>query len=364
MRPVRRRAVAGAVLGMLLFAGRAQAEPYIAVQQGLKCAVCHVNATGGGMRTVFGDLFAQNNLPARKIDTGPDNWVGQVGSFLRAGGDLRFDAQLQQAPHTRSVQEFSLEQTRIYLAASVIPDRLLVYVDEQVAPGGTLNREAYGMLWSANHEWYVKAGQMYLPFGFRLQDQTAFILTASGINMSTPDQGVEVGWLHGPWEAQLAASNGTAGGPVNSTGKQFSSQLIYVEPRWRLGVAANSNDQSVGHKNAWAVFGGLRTGPIGWLGQAEIIDDQSIANDQGRMLATLIEADWLIARGHNLKITDEFLNPNREAGHGEQTRWSVVYELTPIQFLQVRAGFRYADGIPQDNAQHGRLYFVELHGFF
>jgi hypothetical protein len=173
-----------------------------------------------------------------------------------------------------------------------------------------------------------------------------------------------VGWLRGPWEAQLAASNGTAGGPVNSSGKQFSSQLIYVEPRWRLGVAANSNDQSVGHKNAFAVFGGLRTGPVAWLGQAEIINDESIANDQGRMLATLVEADWLISRGNNLKITDEFLNPNREAGHGEQTRWSVVYELTPIQFLQVRAGFRYADGIPQNNAEHGRLYFAELHGFF
>jgi len=27
-------------------------------------------------------------------------------------------------------------------------------------------------------------------------------------------------------------------------------------------------------------------------------------------------------------------------------------------------GFRWNDGIPQDNSQHGRLYFVELHGYF
>jgi hypothetical protein len=342
----------------------AHAEPYLAVQQGLKCAVCHVNPTGGGMRTVYGDLFAQNVMPASKIDTGADNWVGQIGSFIRVGGDLRFEGEVQQAPHTSSLQEFSLEQARVYLDATVIPDRLLVYVDQQVAPGGALNREAYGVLWSAGHEWYLKAGQMYLPFGLRLQDQSAFILTTSGINMTTPDQGVEVGWSRGPWEAQLAVSNGTAGGTVSSDGKQFSSQLIYVEPRWRLGLAANSNDQSIGHKNALAVFGGLKTGPIAWLAQAEMVNDESIANDQGKMLATLVEANWLIARGNNLKITDEFLNPNREAGHGEQTRWSLVYELTPIQFLQVRAGFRYADGIPQDNAEHGRLYFVELHGFF
>jgi hypothetical protein len=342
----------------------AQAEPYLAVQLGLKCGQCHVNPTGGGLRTTFGDIFAQTVLPAQHLDTALDNWAGQLGPYLRAGGDLRFDAQVTQAPQTSSVQEFSLEQTRVYLEAEVIPNRLLAYADEQVAPGGALNREAYVLYWSATHDWYLKAGQMYLPFGLRLQDQTAFILTASGINMTTPDQGVEFGWEKGRWDAQLTVSNGTAGGAVSSDGKQYSSQLLYVESVWRLGIAANRNDQSGGAKNAYAIFGGLRTGPISWLAQAEITDDQSIANDQGKQLATLLEANWLIARGSNLKITDEFLNPNRAVPNGEQTRWSLVYEFTPIQFAQLRTGFRCNDGIPQDNAEHARLYFVELHGYF
>jgi len=351
---------------LCLAAAVAHAEPYLAVQQGLKCGVCHVNPTGGGLRTTYGDLFAQTLMPARHLDSAiaADNWTGQLGQFLRLGGDLRFDGSVEQAPHTSSVQQFALGQTRVYLDANVIPDRFLVYVDEQVAPGGALNREAYGLFWSARHDWYLKAGQMYLPFGLRLQDQTAFILTASGINMTTPDQGVEIGWLHGAWDAQLAVSNGTAGGAVTSDGKQLSSQLIYVQPLWRLGLAANSNDQSVGHKNAYAIFGGLRTGPIAWLAQGEVIDDESIANGQGRMIATLLEANWLIVRGSNLKITDEFLNPDRAVPNGEQTRWSLVYELTPLQFVQLRAGFRYYDGIPQDEAEHERLYFIELHGFF
>jgi hypothetical protein len=347
-------------------AGLAHAEPYLAVQMGLKCSVCHVNPTGGGLRTTFGDVFAQNVVPAKHLDTGTpaDSWNGQIGNYVRLGGDLRFDGSVQEAPHTSSVQEFALNQTRIYLDANVIPDRLLVYVDEQVAPGGALNREAYGVFWSAAHDWYLKAGQMYLPFGWRLQDQTAYILTASGINMTTPDQGVEVGWLRGPWDMQLAVSNGTAGGAVNSDGKQFSGQFIYVQPVWRLGVAANSNNQSVGSKSAYAIFGGLKTGPIAWLAQAELVDDHSIANGQGQMLATLLEANWLITRGSNLKITDEFLNPDRALPNGEQTRWSLVYEFTAIQFAQIRAGFRYYDGIPQDNAEHERLYFIELHGYF
>ena len=353
-----------AALLLCLATCRVHAEPYLAVQLGLKCAQCHVNPTGGGLRTTFGDIFAQTVLPAQHLDTAMDNWTGQLGPYLRAGGDLRFDAQTNQAPHTASLQEFSLEQTRVYMEAEVIPNRLLAYVDEQVAPGGALNREAYVLYWSATHDWYLKAGQMYLPFGLRLQDQTAFILTASGINMTTPDQGVEFGWERGHWDAQLAVSNGTAGGAVSSNGKQYSTQLAYVESVWRVGVAANRNDQSAGAKNAFGVFGGLRTGPVSWLAQAETTDDQSIAAGQGKQLATLLEADWLITRGHNLKITDEFLNPNRAVPNGEETRWSLVYEFTPIQFAQVRAGFRWNDGIPQDDAEHGRLYFLELHGYF
>jgi hypothetical protein len=353
------------VLVLLCLAGYgAHAEPYLAVQLGLKCGQCHVNPTGGGLRTTFGDIFAQTVLPAEHLDTALDNWTGQLGPYFRVGGDLRFDASVTQLPHTSSLQQFELEQTRVYLEADLIPNRLLAYVDEQVAPGGVLNREAYLLYWSASHDWYLKAGQMYLPFGLRLQDQTAFILTASGINMTTPDQGVEFGWERGPWDAQLAVSNGTAGGAVSGDGKQYSAQVAFVEPRWRLGLAANRNDQSEGAKTAYGIFGGLKTGPISWLAQAEITDDESIANSQGRQLAALLEADWLIVRGNNLKITEEFLNPNRAVPNGEQTRWSLVYELTPIQFLQVRMGFRWNDGIPQDSSEHQRLYFAELHGFF
>jgi len=347
-----------------LIACAAHAEPYLAVQLGLKCGQCHVNPTGGGLRTAFGDIFAQSVLPAQHLDTALDNWTGQLGPYFRVGGDLRFDASVTQLPGSSSVQQFALEQGRVYLEADVIPNRLLAYVDEQVAPGGALNREAYLLYWSATHDWYVKAGQMYLPFGLRLQDQTAFILTATGINMTTPDQGVEFGWEHGHWDAQLAASNGTAGGAVTSDGKQYSTQLAYVDSRWRVGLAANRNDQAGGAKSAAGLFGGLKTGPIVWLAQAEITDDRSIANGYGKELATLLEADWLIARGNNLKITDEFLNPNRAVPNGAETRWSLVYELTPIQFLQIRAGFRWGDGIPQDDSEHQRLYFLEAHGFF
>ena len=355
----------GALLASLLIAASARAEPYLAVGQGAKCSQCHVNPTGGGLRNAFGDVFAQTQLPAQRIDTGTDIWAGQIARFLAVGGDLRFDGTAQQLPHTRTLDSFQMQQTRLYLAASVIPDRLLVYADEQVAPGGALNREAWGLFWSADHTWYLKGGQMYLPFGLRLQDQTAFVKQTTGINMTTPDQGVEVGWLKGRWDAQFAVSNGTAGGAATTSGKQSSAQLAFVDAAWRLGAALNYNGAAAaGSRRAAGLFGALKTGPVVWLGEADLVDDRSLGDGGVKMLATLAEADWTIARGHNLKITGEYLDPNRHVGHDQQTRWSLLYELTPVQFVQLRAGVRYSDGIPQLASEHTRLYFLELHGFF
>jgi hypothetical protein len=356
------------VTALCFVAIRAHAEPYLAVQTGLKCGVCHVNPTGGGLRTAFGDIFAQTLMPQNHVDTGNDPWTGDLGKYLRIGGDLRFDGTFTEAPHTPPENTFTLEQARVYLEANVIPERLLVYVDEQVAPGGALNREAYGLYWSADHSWYVKAGQMYLPFGFRLQDQTAFILTASGINMTTPDQGVEFGWERGHWDAQLAVSDGTAGASSTDNGKQYSGQLMWVESIWRVGAAANFNNKSVGNKSVLGLFGGLRTGPIEWLAQGEIIDDKSIQEGTTvagqRQTATLLEANWTITKGNNLKITSEYYDPDRDVPNNSETRWSAVYEWTPVQFAQVRGGVRYQDGIPQLDTEHTKLYFIELHGFF
>jgi hypothetical protein len=352
---------------LALAANRAAAEPYIAVQQGFKCSQCHVNPTGGGMRATFGDVYAQTLMPAQHIDIGSSGaWTGAVNSFIGIGGDLRYDWTLTDVRHQPSVDQFTMEQTRAYLDASVIPDRLLVYADEQVAPGGATNQEAWAMYWSANHDWYVKAGQMYLPFGFRLQDQSAYVQQVSGINMTTPDRAVEAGYLGGPWDAQLDVSEGTAGGPVVGNGKQFTGQMSYVQSLWRLGLALDLNNSAeTGRRTAYGVFGGLKTGPIAWLAEADLVVDHTSSRGL-RTAGGLLEADWLIARGHNLKLTAEQLAPDLSVSihRNGETRWSVVYELTPIQFVQLRAGVRLYDGIPQADNQHEQLYFIELHGFF
>src|SRR3982751_3516502 len=99
----RRNSIGLAAAALLLaFAGAAQAEPYLAAQMGLKCAQCHVNPTGGGMRTLFGNTFAQTQLPAKKIGADEDLWTGQVMKFLSVGGNARADYSFSDVPHQSS----------------------------------------------------------------------------------------------------------------------------------------------------------------------------------------------------------------------------------------------------------------------
>src|ERR1700710_138912 len=74
---------------MSAWSARASAEPYIAVQQGLACGQCHVNPTGGGLRSVVGNAFAQSVLPAHHVDTGDLVWTGALNNYIAMGGDFR-----------------------------------------------------------------------------------------------------------------------------------------------------------------------------------------------------------------------------------------------------------------------------------
>lgn len=352
-------------LVILLGGGRALAEPYLAVRMGLKCEACHVNPTGGGLRSDFGDVFAQTTLPAHPIQGDWGLWTGEVNKVLRVGGDLRYDANFTQTPHAKTTDQLEVQQGRVYAEAEIIPNRLLFYVDEQVAPGTAINHEAYALFWSASHDWYVKAGQMYLPFGFRFEDQTAFVYDVSSITMYSPDYGLEFGWLRGHWDTQVVVSDGTAAGGLPATnGKEYGLQASYVEAGWRLGVAAHDDDSPFARRKILGVFGGLHTGPVDWLGEIDSVENEVGALNGVREEAALLEADWLIRPGNNLKLTLERYDPNRDLHDNRQSRYSLVYELTPIQFVQLRAGVRDYNGPTGVAAQNSNLFFIQLHVFF
>lgn len=351
-----------ALLAALAGAPPAAAEPYLAVREGYKCMVCHVNPTGGGLRSPFGAHYGQTQLPAVGADADTlATWAEFTRGPLAIGADLRSVASYVDVPGAGGQSAFANDDVRAYLAVNLLPDRLLLYVDQRLAPTA-VSQEAYARVGSASR--YVKFGRLYLPYGLRLQDDSAFIRSVPGITFDTPDNGVEFGLDSGAWSAQLAVTNGSGGGAEQDTGKQASVRVEYVQARWRAGASASVNDADAGRRRMGNVFAGLRTGAIAWLAEADYVVDDGFATGERRLLAGLLEGNWLVARGHNLKLTGEYFDPDADVAENQRTRHSLWWEYTPMPFLQLRLGGRWSDGIPQNPLQNQRQALVELHAFF
>ena len=234
-------------------------------------------------------------------------------------------------------------------------------MDAKLRPDDPVVREQYLRLSTADATWSIKGGKFFLPYGLRLQDDDAFIRQVSGINYNTPDTGWEIGLEKGLWSAQLAVSRGTAGGPEVDSGKQYSLRNSHVRPKWRVGGSVNFNDTTFGDRQMQNVFAGLRTGPVAWLAEVDYIIDESASTGRRKMWASLVEANYLLKKGHNLKLTLEYFDPDSEVSENQRNRVSVVWEYFPIQFVQTRLGFRRSDSIPQNRAQNAEQLFLELH---
>ena len=349
-----------AMLCLALLSPAAMGEPYLAVQKGLKCGTCHVSPSGGGKRTPYGNLYAQNEFAARTLDMGKP-WTGELGKYLAVGANLRASWQELDVPGQSTVSDSGLDEWLAYVEIRPFPRYLSLYVDARLRPDDPLIREQYARVMLPGGRWSLRAGEFFLPFGLRLQDDEAFIRQASGINFNTPDTGWEVGYEGGPWSAQLAVTRGTAGGPETDSGKQYSLRVAHVTSKWRAGASFNLNDARIGDRQMQGLFAGLRTGPVAWLAEVDYIIDEGTPTGRRASWATLVEANYGYRRGHNLKATYEWYDPDDEVSEDEQNRVSLVWEYSPMQFVQARIGYRNYGGIPQNPGQNREQLFAELH---
>lgn len=352
-----------ALVGM--FCAAVHAEPYIAVESGLKCNNCHTNPSGGGKRTAFGAAYAYTQIAARQVAFGEHEglWNGEVNRWLALGANLRTGFDYADIPGSDSASDSGVSRGTAYLELRAVPGLLSFYVDQQFAPDGSTNREAYALLTPAAGKYTFKVGQIFLPYGLRLQDDTSFVRQVSGINFNTPDDGIEAGLELEKWSVQLAVSEGSAGGPDTDSGEQTSLSAAYARPTWRIGASYNQNNSDLGDRRMQSVFAGLKTGPIAWLAELDFITDESPGGDRD-LYASLLEGNWRFRKGHNFKLSYEFFDPDDASGEDELERYSIVWEFSPMQFLQSRIGVRAYNGVPANPASNRDEVFAELHAYF
>lgn len=390
----------------LLFCHGVQAEPYLAVRYGYKCSQCHLNPSGGGKRNRFGTVFSQTELPSRTLSSadisrllakgwdpgdggaskaegeggaasqgapaqedGSLFYSGYVADFLGLGGDFRFTNRTAARPDDNSVSNtFDVSEGNLYASLELFGEALTLYLDETVAPGGAASREAYVLLrgpWTT----YAKAGRMMLPYGLRLQDDTAFIREITGFNYGVQDLGVELGFEPGPFSVSVALSNGTQGSTDNNREKQVSAVASFIQRHWRVGTQATYNDNpGPGNKRvATGGFLGLHLGKFSLLGEVDYVVDElgtTTGVDTERLLLAYGSINYLATRGLNLFLGYDYADPDLSESEDSFTRLSVGAEYFPVQFTQLRLVYRFRDeasSSPRDNESE---LLAEIHLFF
>ena len=363
------------ILGLVLWGtSSVRAEPYLAIQEGYKCSQCHVNITGGGKRTEFGNIYAQTRLANRfwnwrdilgesgeddenpsESDSGSSFFSGRLNDYIAIGGDLRMRYEQTETPGNPTQDAFNQQKQNIYLQIDLIPEHVIFY---QTLTGGGDAREIFGLLkWDS---FYVKAGEFFLPYGLRLLDDSAVTRAVTGFTYGTTDAGVEIGYEPHNWAIHLAATNGTGASLETNRSKRVTASVAYVHKGFRVGGSYSTNKDAQGiETEIYGFHGGVQLGRVGVLAETNVIDDST-----DKKFVSIVELNLLLSRGNNLKFSYEYHDPSDAIAQNVRERFSLVWEPFLNQFTQFRAGVRDNRGIPQSNVQNKTEYFLELHLFF
>jgi len=329
-----RLVLAACLLAGLWLAPVAAAEPYLALREGLKCSVCHVNVTGGGKRTDFGSQYALTRLAAPTDDAAADapRFGGRFDPFVSIGANLRVALDYADVPHQQVRSEFVVRRALLYLQVDPLPGELTFYLDQQVAPGAAQAREVFALLKGLPGGLYLKAGRFFLPYGLRVEDNSALVREVSGFSMAVSDTGVELGAEPGPWSLAFSLTNGTQGAGEDNNTKQAVLSAALVGRRARAGASFSENEAADGSgRQAAALFGGLGGGRFVALGELARLEDRGPDIGRRTQLVLLSELNALLAAGMNLKLAYEWHDPDPNPAMEKETK-----EKTPLVLVGSR----------------------------
>jgi hypothetical protein len=340
----------------------AWAEPYLAIKNNLKCGVCHVNPLGGGMRTAFGNIYGISQLPVDVSDFSAAD-MGKINDFIGVGANIRYNAEHSSDDADNTSSTFRIDSAQVYVSITPKNTGLSFYLDQQVAPGAAVNREAY-IQYNFADTHYIKAGKMFVPFGLRLEDDTAFVRQVTGFNFDSSDNGAELGLNYGQTTVNLFVTNGTSSVSNNDDKFLYGFRVERLFSNFRLGGGAVLNDRATDKQQIYNLYGGMNWQDISLLAEVDRINTEQQGNDDLVQQVALIELNYQWQKGLNLKFTAEYYDPNTDIDENHETRFSLVAEYTPLSNVQLRLGFRSSEGIPQQPQRSVDKLFLQSHLYF
>ncbi len=308
-----------------------------------KCALCHVNPSGGGLRTSYA---AQKLIPEEIawLRSKPEALAEietKISKQILIGADFRtfyVGGNIEEA-HLNFFQM----QSDLYLAFQPDP-RVTLYYDR--AASGGYETFALGYL---RPTLYVKAGRFVPSYGLKFDDHTMFVRSELGfMPPSNSDVGLEAGFSHGSFDIQAAVVNGNPGSTLDNDTKVAG--VVNAVYRRRLGpVGAALGASGYRHPtrqrdtNRHGFYGYLTWNKLTWLGEVDLEHSKDPGAPAVNRVVTSQEWSYLVHRGLEVKATYDFYDPNRQHEFGAKSRFGGGVYAMPYSYLALEALVRKVD---------------------
>ena len=348
-------ALALAAAALCVAAYDAGAVPRYSVRYEQNCMLCHVNPTGGGMRSAY----ATDELVPQELAMSPrkPELLAVLDTYLnkhiRIGADFRNQFMLfSEGSPQANQQGFFPMQGDLLLSFQLDPKGVLYY------KRGISNATEYFYVghvlpWGG----YVKGGRFVPPYGWKFDDHTMYVREHEGFAPPThSDAGIEMGLAPKFGDLTVAVVNGNRGGTLDNDRRlaiaATASTRFHLGPA--LAVAGLSGYTQPGidtDVNRAGAFGALSLGSVTWLGQADLTrDDPAGAPVAVSGLVTSHEVSVLLRQGVEVLGTYDFLDPDRDLETGALARFGVGAKVMPRPFMAVEMLYRHTD------VQQGSLF--------
>ena len=373
-------AAAGVLLALSLLTGlapRARALPLYATRQGLPCASCHFDPQGGGPRNEFGFLY-EKNRHSMQPDVG--KWAdlvlaNKIGDALFFGTNMRQQYTYvhdEGTPSSADVSTLFPMEGAFYAVFAPHPNLTISYNHDL-----RQTRDAYGMIHDLPGGLYIKAGQIRVPFGLKIDDHTGAmragfrdaIVGSYGTSGFLPydprdvEGGVEVGFT--PATGFLASAALTNGGPAFANQAQsVAGKVSYFSSRWIGGLSGYHNYVSTSGR--WDRRGSLYAGvnvmeklqllAEGGLGESE--DPAGVRTDQRAVYG---EADYRVARAWLVRGKYDFVDLDHRVAGRAQERYTLETDYTPVPFADLKLSLRRI--VPEDAPDQNQI-LLQWHFYY
>lgn len=351
-----------AVLVAILIAN-ADALPKFALRTNQNCQHCHVNASGGGMRTFFGaTVYGREALP---IPT----WLAEysIGEFspklndnISIGADFRSVFLYQDDP-VEARSTFLQMQSDLYVSARIARNSFLY-----LAKGIGNRFEAFGQAGVLPMKGYVKAGWFEPAYGLKMDDHNIFVRAKTLFPFNGGhDAGIEIGLNPGPFTLVASVGNGSPSSRDTDTYKailgRVETGIAFSSVNLRLGGSYYNNAHNQGVTTLFGVFAAASLGSnLTALAEVDARRDYLNSSRAVRQsLITFFELNYVVTPGVDVKIGYDFFDPDVDVKSGSEERFVVGVEFFPLSGIELRPQYviRKEKPVNADNNQ----FTVALH---